>query len=459
MPPCMPAGPVFATVINPGEMAIDQAENAREAGSDAANMGARVGEKAMEQKDKSIRIVQWGKDFAQKNAHHIARISRWIQTFVKTMKMIARFYPLIILVLVILAFFGKPLEYIMLFLGGVIVSILWIFIWILDQDVVAVIPYCLYQFFVYLVPYLVYAVVMLTVFLIVTLFCGILAAINALTHGALKNWVLCQNSPESWFKTSSFQDNNRHKRSFFCSKPCGTRFKPDGDETCKRLDKTQPSFCPQAEIMRLYTKYSTGDSPSYYKDYNTNNPKFLSKEPREREILLKNYYIKQVNFNKTCQEAMKPYTDITLNICSNLDMLENTKKLDKGTILKLKNVCSQTYCNASSSYPFCSSKAKSSDIDMSQLVKQIIKIIAIITVFFILLIFILNKIYPAESAQFLGKLSSAISEVKDKVVDVATEAADTITDTINESVAVAIASAAPLAAVVAPLAADVVPNP
>jgi hypothetical protein len=440
MPPCLPAGPVFATVISPAQAAAMQAALAQKIQVDTINTTQRGIEKGLNEKDKASKAVQWFKDFSQKHAQHIATLMKWVTTFVKTMKMIARFYPIIVLVLIILAFFGKPLEYIMLFLGGVIVSILWIFIWILDQDVVAVIPYSIYQSGVYLIPYLLYAFTMFILFFIISIFCLILAGINGLLGGRLKHWVLCQNSPEAWFKTPSFQDNNLYKRSFFCAKPCGSRFKPDGDDACKRLDKTQPSYCPQAEIMRLYTGYSTGDSPSYYSDYNTSNPNFLAKSPYDREMLLKEYYMKQINFNQTCQEAMTPYTDITLNICSNLDMLENTGKIDKATLVKLKNVCAQTYCNASSNYPFCSSKAKSSDMDMSQLVKQIIKIIAIITVFFILLIFILNKLYPAESAEFYSKLSSTISEVKEKVVDVATGVSGAAVGNLQESVAVAVAS-------------------
>jgi hypothetical protein len=384
-------GPVIN--MNPVEAAQMAAEQANDIQDQTKNFIQRIVEWIMTKFKYSKEDVDKIKVGIQHKSERFQDLVKWAATFTKTAAMMARFYPLIIVALIILAFFGKPLEYIMLFIAAIVVSILWVIIYILGLPVVRVIPYIPYNLVMYAIPYVLYSVIILTVFAIVSLFCLILAFFNWISEEKLQHMILCQNSPEAWYQIPSYHLDNIYKRSFFCVKPCGSRYEPDGDDLCKKMYKYQPAYCPPAEIMRMYTKFNTGDRVHYFKEYNQNDIKYLMKSPPEREKILKDHYLKQVKFLDKCSEPMKQYKDMTLNICSNLDTLEKNKIFNPKEIKRLREVCYQGYCNSSSNYPFCSSKANSSDIDMSQLVKQICKILAIVTIFIILIIFTLVFIY------------------------------------------------------------------
>jgi hypothetical protein len=161
--------------------------------------------------------------------------------------------------------------------------------------------------------------------------------------------------------------------------------------------KYQPAYCPPAEIMRIYTGYNRGDRVYKFKEFNQNDIKFLMKSPQDREKLLRDHYLKQIKYLDMCEEPMKPYKDITLNICANLDNLEKTNMLKPKHVKKLREVCYQGYCNSKTNYPFCAKKANSSDLDMSQLIKQLCKILAIVTIFIILIVFILTLLYKKDT--------------------------------------------------------------
>lgn len=341
--------------------------------------------------------------FVTRNSQFAATRSRQILEFVKntrnemvkaakTFAMVARFYPLILVALIILAFFGQPLEYIMLFISGIIVSILWVFVYILGLPIVNIIPYTLYFIAVYFLPLMAYTIILLIVFVLVSLLCGILAAINTATGGSLNKWLICDNSPTSWYTTSSYQLQNMYRRSFFCVKPCAARYEPDGDNNCKRVDSSQPSFCPQAEIMRIYSG-NTNDSVPYFLDYNVTNPNFILKDQKERVQLLKEHYMKKTTFLNNCSDPMKPYNNISLNICANLDNFEKNETFNKAYLEKMRIACKQAYCNSNTNYPFCSVKVNSASNDPSILIKQIIKIIALTIVFVILILFIFATIF------------------------------------------------------------------
>jgi hypothetical protein len=316
-----------------------------------------------------------------------------ISKFAKTMAMVARFYPIIIVALIILAFFGKPLEYIMLFIAAIIVSILWVIVYIFGLPVVRVIPYIPYNIAFHFIPFLAFSIVIFTIFVVVSLFCLILAGLNVATSGSLQNMILCQNGPEAWYQIPNYHLDNIYKRSFFCVKPCNARYEPDGDSMCKKMYKAQPAYCPPAEIMRIYSGYNKGDRNYYFKDFNEHNIKYLKATPENREKMLRDHYIKKVQYLDKCSAPMAPYSDITLNICANLDNLEKSNTLKPKQLKKLRDVCFQGYCNSKTNYPFCAKRVHSSSIDMSQLIKQICKIIAIIIVFFLIIIFMLKIMY------------------------------------------------------------------
>lgn len=365
------------------------AQNSALMAQDGAQHGTDLGQKISEFLTSKF---QFSAERALQIGQFVKSVGNAMIQTTKTFAMVARFYPLIMVALIILAFFGQPLEYIMLFISGIIVSILWVFVYILGLPIVNIIPYTLYFIAVYFVPLMAYTIILLIVFVLISLLCGILAAINVATGGSLNSWLICDNSPTSWYTTSSYHLDNQYRRSFFCVKPCAARYEPDGDSNCRRVDSSQPSFCPQAEIMRIYSG-NTNDLVPYFLDYNTSNPSFILKTPKERKELLKDHYIKKTTFLNKCNEPMKPYNNISLNICANLDHFEKNKTLNKVYLEKMRNTCKQAFCNSDTNYPFCSVKVNSASNDTSIIIKQIIKIIALTIVFVILILFIFATVF------------------------------------------------------------------
>jgi hypothetical protein len=373
--------------------------NVNKVRDDMMDTGQTVAQIGNQQKEDMGRWSRFVKNTMEKHATKIQAILKFTAAFNKTMMMIARFYPLIVLVLIVLAFFGKPLEYIMLFLAGIIISIIWIIVFIFGLDVLRVVPYLFYNMIMVASPTILFALVSAGIFLILLIICLILGAINKATGGSLKHLILCQNSPEAWFKIGSFQhkNNNKYQRGFFCSKPCAKRYKPDDltGDFCEKLPSDVPGFCPNAQVMRLYTGFKRNDSPYTFKTYNTRNPKYYSRTPLMREELLRDSFFRKKEIIEKCQKPMQQYNDLTLNICSSTDTYLKSRYagMDDAAINKLRNVCGMAFCSASSNYPFCNKLNNSSMLDSSEFVKQVIKIITAIILFFVLLIFTFNFMF------------------------------------------------------------------
>lgn len=385
--------------VHPGIEVAQVQANVQETTDDVKAIADRTVEIGQDVKQDQGRWARFVKNTMEKHKDKILAVAKFTAAFNKTMRMIARFYPLILLVLIVLAFFGKPLEYIMLFLAAIIVSIIWIIVYIFGLNILRVVPYMFYNFFAVTVPTIIFALVSLGIFLIIFLVCLILAIINKATGGSLKHLVLCQNSPEAWFKISSFhqKDNNKFKRGFFCSKPCGKRYKPD-DLTgafCEKLPGDTPGFCPNAEIMRLYTGFKRSDRPYTFKMYDTKNPKYYSKAPFLREDILMRSFLRRKELLEKCEKPMAKYRDLTLNICSSTDayLKSNYAGMDDKTIKKLRNVCGLAFCSAKNNYPFCNKLTNSTHMDSSEFVKQVIKIITTIILFMVVLIFSFNFMF------------------------------------------------------------------
>lgn len=390
---------VPAPAVAPGlEIAAVQG-NVQETTDDVKALADRTVTIGQDVKQDQGRWARFVKTTLEKHKDKILAIAKFTAAFNKTMLMIARFYPLILLVLIILAFFGKPLEYIMLFLAAIMVSVIWIIVFIFGLPILRVIPYMFYNAFAVVLPTTLLAMVSLGIFLFIFVACIILAIINKATGGSLKHLILCQNSPESWFKFSSFhqKENNKFKRGFFCSKPCGKRYKPD-DLTgafCEKLPGDTPGFCPSAEIMRLYTGFKRSDRPYTFKMYNTKNPKYYSKTPLLREDILMKSFLRRKDLLEKCEKPMAKYKDLTLNICSSTDayLKSNYAGMDDKTIKKLRNVCGLAFCNSKNNYPFCNKLTNSTNMDSSEFIKQLIKVITAIILFMVVIIFSFNFMF------------------------------------------------------------------
>jgi hypothetical protein len=332
-------------------------------------------------------------NFVNKNKNHFQKIAQGAFMFANFMRTMFQFFPIIILARIIVGLFQRPMEYIMMGISIIILSIVYVIYYIFSIKPLIFIPYAIWFVIFFVFPFVLYTIILIALFIVLAIFCLILALINWITRGALRNMILCQNGPYAWYKIPNYHMKNKYERSLFCSKPCISGYYPDAPGiSCIKNPKGQPSFCPYPEIMRLYTT-NKNDFNYYYKDYITSgNLNYLSSSPEKRERLLKDYYMNKINFINQCDENFKNYKYIPLSICSSLDAMSNKdfqnysstgNAIDSVTLNKLKTICSQGFCNSKNNYPFCSFNNYEKEKDKSR-VKDIIKMIIYIILFVII---------------------------------------------------------------------------
>lgn len=346
------------------------------------------------------KLKSFAKNVQDKIADRILSIKQHTQKYVQSalqfarmVKMIALFFPLIIVARMIIGFFQKPLEFIMLGIACIFLAVFYVIYFIFSIPPFTWVPFLLWFIVMDIIPLVVYTIVMGALFLAITIFCILVAGLNILLGGALKNLVLCQNPAAGWYKTPNFHLSNKYERGFLCSRQCFHGYYPDDTGMyCVKVPKGQPSFCPQAEVMRMYTG-QRNDWNFHFKDYQTTgNLSFLRKSPEQREVMIKNHYLRKRDFLEKCEKSMNKYKYMPLSICSSLDIMEknNINGIDKKTISKLKTVCSQAFCDSKSNYPFCASLTSVNDTDAGEFWKNVMKIFIMISTFVFIVMFTLG---------------------------------------------------------------------
>ena len=282
--------------------------------------------------------------------------------------------------------FGTILKIFTLLIGVVICVILSILYFVMSIPPFIFGPWAAYFFATEVVPLVLYSVTFALLLAFITIICLILTVINVITNGAIANVVLCDNAPDNWYKIGNFP-TNKHERELLCMKPCGRNFAPDVTGlTCVAGDANQPAFCPQAEIFRIYN--GTFDT-NYIYDFNVyTSPSYAKALPKQREEMLKAFFVKRNAFLTSCSKNMKPYDYVSQGICANLDVLSQT--YSASDIAKLKNLCSQAYCGSKDSYSFCGTLTNSTAQSTSDIVKKIALIVTLIIVF-IVIVFLMVK--------------------------------------------------------------------
>lgn len=311
-------------------------------------------------------------------------------SFAKTMITIAKFFPIITFILMILAALGRPVEFLLMFAAMILTVIIYIVYSVLNLPPFIYSVMAIWFIIFDIIPFLIYCAVFGVIFAIITLICIFLTIINTITWGSLKNLVLCQSTPAAWYKVPNYQLDNKRERSFMCNRPCFSRYAPDATGMmCKKTPKGYPPYCPQAEIMRIYSRKKS-DRKYVFSDYNEKaNVKYLSNRPDKREAMLKSYYMNKRNFRESCREKMSPYDPVTLNICASIDTLDLPKKHAN----RLRAACAQAYCSADKNYPFCNKVSGFKETDENLIIKKIVRIITIIIIFCIVFIFCMESLY------------------------------------------------------------------
>jgi|UniRef100_A0A6C0BFJ0 hypothetical protein len=333
--------------------------------------------------------ARWSAGIAEKRARWSVKLAKFTVQFNKFMQMIARFFPFIKVMMIIIMIFTDFLKYVMMAIAAIFIGLLIVLHKLLAVPGIYHIPMGLFWWFTAFIPWWITTVVYVALSLVILIFCLLLTIINFMSAGSLQNLIFCENSPTAWYKTVSHHLNNQFNRGFMCSKPCREGFAPSASGMfCIRNPKSQPDYCPQAQVMRLYTGVGRKDSKYIFPDFNTTlNMKYRTSMPADRETMLKEHFIQRQRFLETCNDKFKDLDYITLGICSNLDIIEkdNLYGLTKPEIGKLKNVCAQAFCTANKTYPFCAALsdlgAEDDEILLKMLVKFAISIIVFVIIF------------------------------------------------------------------------------
>jgi hypothetical protein len=334
--------------------------------------------------------ISSGMTFAFDKMKTAAQVMASKLKWVKTLITIAKFFPIIVLVGMVIAFFTKPMEFLMLTFGLIFVVILYILYSILNLPPFIFLVAAIWFIIMDIIPLLIYCAIFTALLILIFLICLILTWVNVMTGGALKDIVLCDNSPGSWYKTANYHLGNKWERGIFCTRPCFSRYTPDTTGiSCNKLPKGYPPYCPQAEIMRIYSTKKT-DSNYKFENYNDKgNVYYMSKEPLKREEMLKKHYLHKRDFMNVCNKEMSNYNTIALNICASIDSLDLQPK-DK---LRLKQVCQQAYCTSEKNYPFCSKISELKEDDKNAIIKKVIKIMVIMIIFCLVFLFTMEYMY------------------------------------------------------------------
>lgn len=301
-----------------------------------------------------------------------------------------KWVPTATLISIATTFFRHPLEFLTRIMCAVFVSLLFVIYIVLTIPPFSWIAFSVWFFVTRVIVLIGTTLLALIIFGIVGFIFFILAMINGGTGGALTKIALCQTSPFAWFTVPNYQDGNKYSRMLFCNTPCMAGYTPDEltGEFCNRIPLAQPSFCPQAEVMRLLLKKNKSGERHVYANYMM-TPSYMMDNPKDKEErYIKHFQQMQMFFDK-CNRKLGNFNNIALDICGSLDAIkeQNMNFLSDDVIRKLKEVCKQGFCNSRSRHVFCSSFAESKPEEQGNgLLKAIISMLTAIILFLFLIV-------------------------------------------------------------------------
>lgn len=318
----------------------------------------------------------------QKVVSFVSKKLKTIKKFAVENKKLVQGASIVSFIGLLVAILKKPLEFILMLIGGIIMCIIYVLYKITVYPPLNWIIFLIWFWWTKVVFLIFYTIIIGVVIVFICFFLLIITILNLLPipkKGWLNNVVLCQNSPDSWYKVPNYHLGNKFERSLFCKSACATGHAPDEltGEFCDRIPKGQPSYCPQAEIMRIITDFNRGDRKYIYDNYDTTtNVWYTLMTPADKETAYKQYYFNRRKFFNKCEDTMGTYNKMTLDFCSSLDMMKKMKYngLTDKDIARLEKVCHQNFCDSRNRYSFCGKfgKNEKEEKSLSELIKQIV---------------------------------------------------------------------------------------
>lgn len=214
------------------------------------------------------------------------------------------------------------------------------------------------------------------------------------SHSFLVWFVRCENLPDMWYTRANFVDGNRYARGFLCQSPCASRFLPNG-LYCQRMNDQQPSYCPQAQVYRIYKGLSLKPDPI---DMNEFKPSvsFYMKSKEDKEEELRKFFQKRQAYLTKCSQANEPYEGLIKGICGNFDTV---KIKDKALREELATLCHQIYCQGQPKEEFCYKfKSNMDDLKIAKkmlsqedIIKRVLNLLVLIIVCVIIILMFLHN--------------------------------------------------------------------
>lgn len=216
-----------------------------------------------------------------------------------------------------------------------------------------------YFFVVVLLVELIVSIVFVALFLVIALVDVCIWLLDLLTFGAVRTLTRCEDTPEAWFKRPNFVHDNVVRSIFLlCQHPCSRRFKPTGGFFCSKMNRLEPSFCPQSQIYRIY-KGEPLDSPVVMDRY-TPDLDFWGQSQEQRKETIKAYFADRQGFLQKCTDKMTKYEGVIRNVCANCDTVPLPSNDPKEREM-LKSLCCQVFCQRQPSAEFCAKLQCKSD--------------------------------------------------------------------------------------------------
>lgn len=302
----------------------------------------------------------------------------------------------------------KPMEIIpfivKMILGFVIGLFLIIVHSILGIEPLYSVVYAIYYFITVIVIQIVMAAFNVLLFSLFAVFSTVLwvldlmfAALNGWrSHSFVFNMGLCENLPDIWHTRANFVKKNKYNRvALFTQSPCADRFEPNG-VLCSRVSGDEPSYCPQAQVYRIYKGMKHGPNPFAIADF-TPSAQFWVKNKEGRRAEVEAHFIKKQKYLSTCAKENNQFNNLVKNICANYDTVKLPNDKDRENLAK---VCKQIYCDVDTPAEFChkfdNKVAKQSKkeliLDQDDVIQRIIKTIVIIIItLMVILMFLYNS--------------------------------------------------------------------
>lgn len=279
--------------------------------------------------------------------------------FLKGLLSIGEFFTNILMLAIKIAqLISRPFEMVMFIIKlvvGIVIGITLLLLHtLLSLPPFNQIVFGIYFFVAYIVIQAIVGLYNILLFAVFAVFSAVLWALDLILGGFRSQSIVaksmrCENPPDAWFTVANVTEDNVFSRSLICKRKCSDRFAPSADGwRCEAVDKHQPSFCPQAQIYRIYKGLPLG-SPESMAAF-TPSAKFWSKTQAGRKQEVEDFYVKRQEFFEGCSKSNAKYDDVARAICVAADYVRVPNEEQRAA---LKNFCKQSYCYGSPAEPFC----------------------------------------------------------------------------------------------------------